>query len=105
MEHSTQPEPIAEQVIGFFSDHFERIFSVPFRRAITETLRRRAVIRQVEESADAASQSLTRLLVNEQLDNCQAACLLQGLAPAVAALNLECIANPNISPEALSDVK
>lgn len=100
MEHN-QNEPIADQVIGFFSDHFGRIFGAPFHQAIPETLRRKAVLRQVEESADAASQSLTRLLVNEQLDNSQAARLLQGLAPAVAALDLEHIAKPNISPETL----
>lgn len=101
MEYNAPAEPIAEQVIGFFSDHFDRIFGGPFRSAIAETLRRKAVLRQVEESADAASQSLTRLLVNEQLDNTQAACLLQGLEVAVAALDLERIANPNISPETL----
>ena len=101
MEHITHPEPIADQVISFFSDHFERIFSVPFRQEIPETLKRKAVLRQVDESADAASQSLTRLLVNEQLNNHQAACLLQGLTPAVVALDLESIANPNISPETL----
>ncbi|KJV06820.1 NACHT N-terminal Helical domain 1-containing protein [Methylocucumis oryzae] len=100
MEHN-QTEPIADQVIGFFSEHFERIFGDPFRQAIQETLRRKAVLRQIDESADAASQSLTRLLVNEQLDNNEATCLLQGLASAVGMLDLERIANPNISPEAL----
>lgn len=94
-------QPIAEQVIGFFANHFERIFSDPFRLAIPDLLRRRAVLRQVDESADAASQSLTRLLINEQLSNAEANRLLQGLEPAVAALNLERIANPNISPETL----
>lgn len=94
-------QPIAEQVIGFFTAHFERIFSDPFRLAIPEILRRKAVLRQVDESADAASQSLTRLLINEQLNNSEATYLLQGLEPAVAALDLERIANPNISPEAL----
>lgn len=100
MEH-TDHQPIAEQVIGFFTAHFERIFSDPFRLAIPEILRRKAVLRQVDESADAASQSLTRLLINEQLNNAEAAYLLQGLESAIAALDLEHIANPNISPEAL----
>ncbi|MCX7093031.1 MAG: NACHT domain-containing protein [Methylobacter sp.] len=94
-------QPIAEQVIVFFASHFERIFSDPFRSAISDLLRRRAVLRQVDESADAASQSLTRLLINEQLSNTEASHLLQGLEPSIAALNLERIANPNISPEAL----
>lgn len=76
--HTAHPA-IAEQVIGFFTTHFERIFSDPFRLAIPEILRRKAVMRQVDESADAASQSLTRLLINEQLSNAQAAYLLQGL--------------------------
>lgn len=100
MSHLDYP-PITEQVIGFFTAHFERIFSDPFRLAIPEILRRKAVLRQVDESADAASQSLTRLLINEQLSNDEAADLLQGLEPAIAALDLEHIANPNISPEAL----
>lgn len=94
-------QPIADQVIGFFASHFERIFSDPFRSAIPDLLRRRGVLRQVDESADAASQSLTRLLINEQLSNAEASHLLQGLEPSIAALNLERIANPNISPEAL----
>ena len=42
---------------------FERIFSEPFRQRIPDPIRRKAVIRQIDESADAALQSLTRFFL------------------------------------------
>ena len=53
--------PIGDQVGEYFDTLFDRIFGEPFRAKITERLRRKAVLRQVDESADAASQSLARL--------------------------------------------
>ena len=50
------PLPIEEQVIEFYYDLFDRIFTQPFSRGITQRLKRDAVKRQVEESAGAASQ-------------------------------------------------
>jgi hypothetical protein len=80
---------------------FDRIFSAPFRRDIPQRLKRDAVIRQVEAAADAASQSLTRFVLNEQLDNPEVAGMLSGLAPLGERLDLESISNPNVAPEAL----
>ena len=72
---------IDEQVINYFHALFARVFSTPFGPQIKQRLKRNAVIRQVEESADAASQSLTRLLLNQQLTEEQVAQILSGFDP------------------------
>ena len=59
--------PINDQVVDFFDVLFGRFPSEPFSERILERLKRWAVVRDVEESADAASQSLTRFFINEQL--------------------------------------
>jgi hypothetical protein len=58
-----------DEVIDFYDSAFGRIFSVPFRAQIAGRLKAKAVIRQVEESADAASHSLIRLFQNLRLDS------------------------------------
>ena len=68
--------PIDEQAIEFYNALFNRIFSQPFQLQITQRLRRNAVLRQVAEAADAASQSLTRFFLNSQLSEQQVADIL-----------------------------
>jgi hypothetical protein len=95
--------PIVDQVIDFYSELFEHLFSEPFRPLISDRLKRKAVERQVEESSDAASQSLSRFLLNQQLSDEGAAALLAGLAPLSGLLDLERISNPNVTPESLAE--
>ncbi len=73
-------ESLDDDVIVFYDSLFGRIFSVPFRAQIADLSKERAVLRQVEESADAVSQSLIRLLQNERLDPRVATGILGGLA-------------------------
>jgi len=92
---------IDDRVIDYYHGLFGRIFSEPFRSRIAERLKRNGVIRQIGESADAASQSLSRFLVNAQLTEEQVAVLLDRLAPLSGLLSLDDIGNPNVTPEAV----
>jgi hypothetical protein len=92
---------VEDQVVDFYYSLFDRIFSAPFRSKIAERLKRDAVARQVQDAAGAASQSLTRFLLNERLTSEDTARLLQGFAPLHDLLKLEDVANPNIPPETL----
>lgn len=87
--------PIVDQVVDFYYGLFDRIFSEPFRPRIAERLKRDAVIRQVQDSAGAASQSLTRFFLNEQLNEQQVANILGGFATLNDRLKLDDIANPS----------
>jgi hypothetical protein len=97
------PSTIVDQVVDFYYTFFDRIFSEPFRARIAERLKRDAVIRQVQDSAGAASQSLTRFFRNEQLNKQQVADMLDGFATLGNRLKLDDIANPNVTPETLVD--
>jgi hypothetical protein len=97
------PGPIDDQIVDFFNGLFNIIFSEPFRVRIKERLKRNHVIRQVEEAADAASQSLTRFLRNEQLTEEQVACVLERLSPLRDLLSLDRIGNVSVTPESLVD--
>lgn len=94
------PSSIPDQVIDFYGTPFDHIFSDSFRSRINERLKRNAVLRQVQEAADAASQSLTRFFSNERLNEQQVIRLLEGFALLGDRLKLSDIANPNVSPEA-----
>lgn len=93
------PTPIVDQVVDFYYALFNRIFCETFRLRISERLKRDAVLRQVQDSASAASQSLTRFFLNEQLTEQQVAEILAGLGPVGDLLKLEDIANANVTPE------
>jgi len=95
--------PIADQVIDFYQELFGRIFSGTFRLQIKERLRRNAVTRQVDEAADAASQSLIRFFRNRKLTEQHTAELLHGLAMLSDLLKIDDIANPNVTPEVVVD--
>ncbi len=96
-------EGLDDAVIVFYDSLFGRIFSEPFRARIADLSKERAVVRQVEESADAASQSLIRLFQNERLDPRIVTDILDGYAPLADHVGLEDIANPNVTPEELVD--
>lgn len=93
--------PIEDQVVDFYNELFEQVFSERFRPQIAERIRRNAVIRQIDEAADAASQSLTRFFVNEQLTELQAVNILNGFANLASLLALDRIARPNLAPESV----
>jgi hypothetical protein len=95
------PSKIEDQVIEFYSDLFSKVFAQPFKGRIDELLRRRDVVRQIEESADAASQSLTRFFLNERLSGEQVGDILRAFDTLPNRLTLEDIANPNVIPEKL----
>lgn len=93
---------VEEQVVGCFATLFDRIFSQPFRELISSPLRSRAVVRQVEAAADAASQSLTRLFRSEGLGPEPVARVMAGFAQLPEILDLDRVSNPNLSPEELA---
>ena len=92
---------IEDQVVDFYYLLFGKIFTEPFKVKIGERLKRDAVARQIQDAAGAASQSLTRFLLNERLTSEDAARLLQGFEPLHDLLELEDVANPNVPPETL----
>lgn len=95
--------PIDEQVIGFFGTLFDSIFSEPFRLWTKDLLRRKAVVRQVEEAADASSQSLTRFFLNEKLTENQVSDILACFSPLHELIKIEDIANPNVTAESVAE--
>ncbi|MHC4406127.1 MAG: NACHT domain-containing protein, partial [Planctomycetota bacterium] len=95
--------PVEDQVIDFYHDLFGDIFWNAFQAEISERLRRNAVRRAVEESADAASQSLTRFFVNQRLTKGEAGDVLNALARLGAWIELDLVTNPNVAPEVLAD--
>jgi hypothetical protein len=95
------PNLIADQVLEFYEAVFGQIFTEPFHARITERQKRRVVVRQIEDSAEAAAQSLIRFFLNEQLTETQVADVLNGFASLPTLLKLEHIANPNVAPESV----
>ncbi|HVT18655.1 MAG TPA: NACHT domain-containing protein [Thermoanaerobaculia bacterium] len=90
-----------DQVVDFCQTLFRQLFSQPFQGQIADRLRRNQVVRQVEGAADAASQSLARLLSHQRLGEEEVAAVLGGMAPLGEILKLEDLANPNMTPEAM----
>jgi len=95
---------IDELVVGFYDSLFNTIFSVPFQARISDPRRSRAVLRQVQEVSDAASQHLTRFFHNVQFSAKEVGILLDNLNGLTCRLKLEQIANPNITPESLMEL-
>jgi hypothetical protein len=94
---------VPDQVVDFYNELFDRVFAQPFRGRIENRLKRNAVLRQVEEVADAASQSLTRFLVNEKVLATKVQQIFGGLASLSGKIGIEDISNSNASPETLSE--
>jgi NACHT domain len=96
---NADPE-IVDQVVDFYQDLYNQVFAVPFGEQLKKNrLRRDAVRRQVEEAANASSQSLTRFFVNQRLTEEHVTRILDGWASLPAKLRLADISNPNVSPE------
>jgi len=91
--------PIVDQVIDFYQELFRLVFSDPFRPQIVDRIKRNAVIRQVEQSADAASQSLSRFFLNERLSEGQVADIFTCFSALCHLMRLDDIAN--VAPESL----
>ena len=92
---------IDDQVIDFFTALFLGLFFYPFQTEISGRLKRNRIRRQIEESADAASQSLIRFFNNQELTNSQVAKILEDCVELTASLQLSDVANPNHTPENL----
>ncbi|NEP59466.1 MAG: hypothetical protein F6K31_21045, partial [Symploca sp. SIO2G7] len=95
----TMPSSVDDQVLDFYGELFDRLFSEPFRERIAERRRRNEVIRQVEAAADAASASLTRFFSYQKLSEEAVAGILAGLAAMGSRLSLENISNSNLTTE------
>lgn len=98
--HASRPTPHA--TLDFHADLFARVFGEPFTARIKDRLRLRAVQRQIEDAADAASQWLARFFKNRKLGAKEAQAILKGLVPLAEVISLDEIANPNISVDAMS---
>jgi hypothetical protein len=97
--------PINDQVIDFYQALFKRLFFEPFSAQITERLKRNTVSRQIEETADAASQSLTRFFNNERLMQDQVATILSSFEVMKEAIKLEDVSNPRVTPESIIEAR
>ncbi|NCA71238.1 MAG: hypothetical protein EOM91_14270 [Sphingobacteriia bacterium] len=58
---------IEDRVIDFFAEIFRQIFFNPCAAGIDSRIKRNKVERAVADAADAASQAITRFLLNERL--------------------------------------
>jgi hypothetical protein len=90
---------VDDQVLDFYNELFKQIFSEPFRARITERRRLNEVIRQIDSAADAASSSLTRFFLNQKLSEATVTGILDGFETMGSLLQLESIANPNVTTE------
>jgi hypothetical protein len=97
------PLSIDDQVLNFYNDLFDAIFSEPFRECIAQRRRRQEVIRQIEAAADAASSSLTRFFSNQKLSEQTVECILQGFQQMGDLLKLESISNANVTTEEVAE--
>ncbi len=95
------PSSIDDRVLDFYFALWKRLFSEPFSAQITDRRKRNGVIRQVEASAEAASQSLTRFFLNEQLSEADATEILGSFARLADLLDPVEVANPNVTPESV----
>ena len=94
---------IDNQVLDFYGELFEHLFSEPFRNHISERRRLKEVLRQVDEATDAASSSLTRFFVGQKLSETEVAEILSGFQKMGQLLSLEDISNSNVTTEAIAE--
>ena len=94
---------VTQRAIDFMSGLFDRVFGQRFVARIDQPFKRKRVLRQVEDSADAAAQSLDRLLNATNLTPAQAEALLAALAPVGETLTLDAVADVGMPAERLLD--
>jgi hypothetical protein len=97
------PSSVDDQVLDFYGELFNHLFSEPFNDRITERRRRNEVNRQVESAADAASASLTRFFLSQKLSEETVSEILSGFEPLGNLLQLEKISNANVTAEEIVD--
>ena len=93
----------SERVIEFYAALFERIFIEGGEVDRLDQLRARAVRRQVEEAADAASQTLTRFFAHQQFSNEDVRAALAAFGRVTEPVTLARVADPNANAESLSE--
>lgn len=89
-------------LLDFHATLFERVFVQPLTARIKDPLRLRAVRRQIEDAADAASQWLGRFFKQRRLSIKETQAILKGLLPMGGALALAELGNPNIAADTLT---
>ncbi|NER38116.1 MAG: NACHT domain-containing protein [Oscillatoria sp. SIO1A7] len=94
-------QSIDDRVLDFYGYLFESLFSKPFRTSIADRRKCNRVIRQVEAAADAASSSLTRFLLSQNLGEARVEEILGSFAAMANLLQLENISNSNFTTEAI----
>jgi hypothetical protein len=97
------PSSVDDQVLDFYGELFNHLFSEPFNDRITERRRRNEVNRQVESAADAASASLTRFFLSQKLSEETVSEILSGFELLGNLLQLEKISNTNVTAEEIVD--
>src|ERR1017187_4795350 len=95
------PVQVAETVLAFYDSLFDHLFPSRFSQLIDNPIKRRDVRRRVEEACDAASQSLTRLLVNEGVTEVALHSIVSGLNALIEVLTPEDVATTTYSPDTL----
>jgi NACHT domain len=93
------PASTDDQVLDFYGNLFDQLFSEPFRSTIPERRRLNVVIRQVQDAADASSSSLTRFFQNQKLSEQTVEGILAGFAAIGDSLALGNISNSNVTTE------
>lgn len=86
---------LQNQVVPFFGEVFNRLFTSLILPDIASELDRKRVARQIEELADTASGSLSRFLSTKELSKTSFEGLLKGFRELTESFDLERIANPN----------
>jgi len=93
------PLSVEDQVVEFFNILFGRLFSGPFGDKIDGLMKRRAMIRQIEGAADAASQSLTRFFINQKFTEKHVSHIIRGLEIPTGKIEFGHIISPYDTPE------
>jgi hypothetical protein len=88
-------------VLEFYNTLFEQLFTAPLANEIGNVYKSRSVKRQIEEAADAVSQSLARFFTSQQLQETDVQSILAGLSKLPELIQLENIANARETPESI----
>ncbi|MDC3952782.1 NACHT domain-containing protein [Polyangium jinanense] len=95
---------IVDLVVDFYQELFRSLFSSPFAEDLRrERLKRDAMRRQVEEVANAASQSVVRLFMTEELNEPQVRAIVEGWAALSSTLRLPDVSTSGSNPEELTE--
>jgi hypothetical protein len=94
---------IVDQVVDFYHDLFDHIFCQTFTPLIPERLKRNGVIRQVQESADAASQSLTQFFLNQHISETEVKTILRSFSSLPELIELGDISRAAGTPESIAE--